>query len=616
VLLGGALIFASVLIAYWPALHGGFLWDDDSWTTNILGLLRDASGLRSMWFKPAALPQYYPLSATTFWLDYHLWGLNTLPYHVENVLLHATGALLFWRLLRRLEVPGAWLASAIFALHPLMVESAAWITERKNVLSIVLYLSAVLAYGRFARFWRASDAQGPEMPQLRRRGAYAIAFLLFAGALLAKTTAFSLPAVLLLICWWKRGRIRWREDVSPTLPFFATSIGLGQVTAWLEKNSVGATGPDWAISFPQRFFIAGRALWFYAGKLLWPADLCFVYPRWQLDAGSVALWAFPITAAGAILTLWLLRGRIGRGPATAALFFAGTLFPVLGFMNVYYMRYSFVCDHWTYLSSLGLIALGAALIVGIAQRAGHPAAAYGFAAVLLPLLGVMTWHQARAYRDLETLWRDTIEKNPGAWLAHNNLGLLLAAQGRNTEAELEYNEVLRLKPDSWTAHNDLGTLFSAEGRKAEAEAELNKALRLKPGDPDVHYNLANLFATTGRIREAIPHYEQAIELKPDDGDMHNNLGVAFYSIHQADAAVLQFRQAIRCKPESANFHCNLGNAFLAQHRLNEATREYMRALELNPDYAEPRVRLRSLEGNLRHGDERLPPGNTAVQPKP
>ena len=351
---GGVLLVLLTVLAYFPAWRAKFVWDDDSWTTDIVGLLSTISGLWHIWCQPTALQQYYPLTGTTFWLDYHLWGFWTLPYHVENVLLHAMAALLFWRLLRRLRVPGDWLAAAIFALHPVMVESAAWITERKNVLSLVLYLGALLAYGRFNGFWKEeNDPVTARIPPRRDWKAYALALVLFLGAMLAKTTAFSLPAVILLICWWKRGRIRWGADVLPTLPYFGLSMGLCGVTAWLESNHVGAKGPEWVISFGERSLIAGRAIWFYAEKLFWPSGLCFVYPRWHLNAGSMWQWVYPMSAVGTILSLWLMRGRIGRGPVAAALYFVGTLFPVLGFMNAYFMRFSFVCDHWVYLSSLG-----------------------------------------------------------------------------------------------------------------------------------------------------------------------------------------------------------------------------------------------------------------------
>ena len=449
-----------------------------------------------MWTDFTALQQYYPLAGTSFWIDYHLWGYDTFPYHVENVLLHALAALLFCALLRRLQVPGPWLAAAIFALHPMMTESAAWITERKNVLSLTLFLGALLAYGRFAQFWQtdanpATDAPGPLS---RPWSAYSLAWLLFLAALLAKATAFCLPPTLLLLCWWKRGRFRWRGDVLPTLPFFALAVGLGLVTAWLEKNHVGARGPDFDISFPQRCIIAGHALWFYAGKLIWPANLCFVYPRWQPDAASLSQWAWPITAAAVVLTLWLARRRIGRGPLTAILFFIGALFPLLGFMNGYFMRYSFVCDHWAYFSSLGFIALVAALIARITLILHVPRALDIFAAVFLPVLALLTWRQSAMYLDSKTLFQTTLERNPNANLDHDNLGLILFQEGHTDEAIAHFRRAVEIRPTSANAHNNLANALRQTGDVRGALQHYQKSLDLDPANPGTYGNLAWLLA--------------------------------------------------------------------------------------------------------------------------
>jgi len=382
-----ALLVVCTLLAYIPALGGQFVWDDDSWTTGIGDLLRNFSGLQSMWCRLTALQQYYPLSGTTFWIDYHLWGFRPLPYHIENVLLHAVASLLAWRLLERLKLPGAWLAAFIFALHPVMVESAGWITERKNVLSLSLYLGALLAYGRFTGFWGDDDSTTVKSGPHARRLSYVWALVLFPAAMLAKTTAFSLPPVLLLLGWWKLGRLRWREEIVPTLPFFAIAVGLGLATSWVERHHVGAGGAEWAFTFPQRCLIAGRALWFYFGKLLWPSNLCFVYARWRLDTTSLGQWAYPASALVVLLALWQARRRIGRGPLTAALFFVGTLSPLLGFINGYFMRYSFVCDHWVYLPSLGLIALGVGLLARAATKLRTPKLVILVGIIVLPVLG-------------------------------------------------------------------------------------------------------------------------------------------------------------------------------------------------------------------------------------
>ncbi len=567
-------------------MHGGFVWDDDSWTTGISSLLRDFSGLRTMWCQLTALQQYYPLSGTTFWLDYHLWGFWTLPYHVENVLLHAASAVLFWQLLRRLETPGAWLAGAVFALHPVMVESAGWITERKNVLSLVFYLGALLAYGRFNSFWKEDNGS-----RAQHRGAYGLALLLCLGALLAKTTAFSLPAVIVLIGWWKRGRIRWREDVLPMLPMFLLAISFCLMTSRLEKTHVGAQGPDFTLTFPERCLIAGRVPWFYIGKLLWPVNLCFVYPRWQPDPGSWQQWLYPAATVGMLVALWLARHRIGRGPVTAAFFFVGTLLPLLGFFNAYGMRYSFVWNHWVYLPSLGLIALAAALTARAAVVRRAPRAVYGVVAVVLVALGTLTWQQAHSYRDVETLWRDTLAKNPRCWMAHNNLGLVLVSLGRVPEAIAHYEQALRIRPDLAEVHCYLGIALMDSGRIPEAIEHFDQALRINPDLTDAHLNLGIALMRSDRIPEAIAHLQQALRLQPEYADAHLNLGIASYQTGKREEAVEHFQHALRINPDCAEAHCNLGVALKQSGRIPEAIAHYQQALRIKPDYAEAHFNL-------------------------
>jgi tetratricopeptide (TPR) repeat protein len=547
-------------------------------------------------------------------MDYHLWGFRPLPYHVENLLLHVLAALLFWGLLRRLQVPGAWLAGAIFALHPVMVESVAWITERKNVLSLALYLGALLAYLRYAQGmaggeWQVASGTPSSGPGAAGRGYptpdtrhpslfYGLAFFLFLAALLAKATAFSLPAVILLICWWKRGRIRWRTDILPTLPFFAMAIGLCLGTAWLEKNHVGAKGPEWVISFPERCLIAGRALWFYTGKLFWPANLCFIYPRWQLDASSSWQWLYPITAVGTLFTLWQTRARIGRGPLAAALFFVGTLFPVLGFMNAYFMRYSFVCDHWVYLSSLGLIALAAGLVVRAAEHLRIRPVLYGLAAVVLPVLAILTWRQCGIYADMETLWRDTLAKNPGAWLAQNNLGVVLWNQGKIQEAIGHFNEAVRIQPYSEETHHNLGLALVQQGKLEEAITHWKRALQIKPDYPEAHYNWGLALEQMGRNNDAIGQYEQALRLKPDLLAAHCNLGGVLMRQGRIQEAVEHYNEAVRILPNSAEAQNSLAMALWQAGQVKEAIAHWELALHIQPDYPEAQNSLAWLLATL------------------
>ncbi|HXD01076.1 MAG TPA: tetratricopeptide repeat protein [Verrucomicrobiae bacterium] len=550
----GCLLVLFVFLVYLPAMHGAFVWDDDSWTTNLLPFFHDFSGLGVIWIHPTAMQQYYPLTGTSFWLDYQFWHLWTTPYHVENVLLHAASAVLFWRLLVQLRLPGAWLAGAIFAIHPIMVESVAWITERKNVLSLAPYLGALLAYGKYAH-WEtiteeATPTSGKPRGKSRREFYYGIAFVLFLCALLAKTTAFSLPAVILLIGWWKRGQIRWRADMMPTLPFFAAGICLSTITGWLEKHHLGAQGADFALTFPQRCLATGHSFWSYLGNLFWPTRLCFVYPHWQPNPGLWWQWLFPATALAALLALWLARGRIGRGPATAMFFFVGTLFPVLGFMNAYGMAYSLIWDHWVYVSAPGIIALVGALVARAAESLRAPAVAYGFAAIVLPILALLTWRQAGMYTDEETLWRRTLAENPGSWLAHNDLGLLLMRQGHVDEAMEHYQDAIQFDTNAFQAFNNLGMAFAARGQVDDAIVNYRNAVKLNPKFSEAYYNLGVALMARGQSDEAIEAYRQAIQNKPAFVQALNNLGSALAARGEFGEAIDNYRKALAIDPNS------------------------------------------------------------------
>jgi tetratricopeptide (TPR) repeat protein len=652
---GGVVLVLGVLVVYLPALRGQFVWDDDSWTSNIVHLLRDFSGLREMWCRLTALQQYYPISGTTFWIDYHLWGFRALPYHVENVLLHALAALLAWRLLVRLRFPGAWLVAALFAFHPVMVESAGWITERKNVLSLTLYLGALLAYARFSGFLGSPSSPGAELEKAppfprseakgesrRRKGlgsgttaasivhpieaftgstnwpVFGLALVLFILAMLAKTTAFSLPPVLLLLAWWKGGRLRWREDILPTVPFFAVAISQGCVTAWVERHSLGTSGPEWSIPFPERCLIAGRALWFYAGKIFWPANLCFIYPRWEPDRHSLVQWLFPASAAAVVLALWLWRSRIGRGPVTGVLFFIGTLSPLLGFMNAYFMRYSFVCDHWTYLPSFGLITLGVGLLVHGAAKLNRPLLLPIVGTVLVVVLGVLTWRQTHMYRDMETLWRTTLAKNPKAAIAEINLAYLFYQKGNAPEAVVHFNKALELQPLSVDAHSNLAAALMTLGRLDEAISHLRRAIELQPTAANAHNNLGNALLRKGNASEAVVEFRKAIELGPDlhgggqynrlsnsslQAGRHYNLGNALIQNGEEDEAVAQFRIALQLQPSMAPAHVTIGRILLRKGLLDQAEAQFQGALSIRPGMAEAHLDLAAVQLQKRNPEK-------------
>ena len=310
-----------------------------------------------------------------------------------------------------------------------------------------------------------------------RWGYYWLAFAFFVCAVLSKTVTCTLPAAILVLIWWKRGRVGWR-DVCPLVPFCVVGAALGWTTAWIEKYRAGAEGTEWGYGFAERLLIAGRAVWFYAAKLALPAKLTFIYPRWNIDAGQWWQWLFPLAAVTAAVALWVWRRRIGRGPLAAMLFFVGTLGPALGFVNVYPMRYSFVADHFQYLASAGLIAAAvAAAATVVKQRTVRIVSGV----VVIALFSVLTARQGQIYHDQETLWRDTLAKNPDCWMAHNNLGVLLAARGDLPAARAEYQAALRIKPDVYDPYNNLGNLMETGGPDGESRDRISAVVADRAG---------------------------------------------------------------------------------------------------------------------------------------
>jgi tetratricopeptide (TPR) repeat protein len=593
-LLWAGIIVLLTLLAYIPAMRGGYIWDDNAHITDNAAL-RSSDGLAKIWFDPKVLPQYYPLVHTTFWVEYHVWQLHPFGYHLVNVLLHAFNAILLLLVLRYLRVPGAWLAAAFFALHPVHVESVAWITERKNVLSGFFYLSSALAYFRFANVTGdlADTSLSSDIDPLtstkdgRSWGLYAFSLFLFVCALLSKTVTCSLPAAILLVLWWKQARIYWR-DILTLIPYFVVGALFGLTTVWLEKYQVGAYGEEWALSFLDRCLVAGRALWFYAGKLLWPHNLTFIYPRWLIDAGVWWQYLFPAAALAVISIVWVIRRRMGKGPFVAVAFFAGTLLPALGFFDVYPMRFSFVADHFQYLASIGLIALAAASMTAFFERLGPRQSTIGFVVCMAVVFafGVLVWKQSTIYGDAETVYRDTISKNPHAWMAHYNLGVLLVNRGRSDEVMGHFSEALRLQPDDADAHYNLGVALEKQGRLEEAMAHFSEAVRLRPDYADAHYSMAVILARQSKFEEAISHYSQALRVNPNSAEAHNNLGVALFSLGKLDKAIEHYRTALKLDPNFGKAHNNLGNALIQKGKLDEAIAHYSRALEIRAPYPE------------------------------
>ncbi|HEX8521675.1 MAG TPA: tetratricopeptide repeat protein [Tepidisphaeraceae bacterium] len=573
-----ALLIALVVLPYLPSLRNGWIWDDDYYIT-ANPTLTSLDGLRRIWFEIGAVPQYYPLVHTTFWVEHHLWGTRPLGYHLDNILLHALGAILLWRLLARLNVPAPWAAAALWAVHPLQVESVAWATERKNVLCGVFLFASLIAYLRF-------DTS-------RSTRHYLTACALFLLALLSKTIACSMPAVVLVILWWKRPTLRWR-DIFPLIPLLIVGAAMGILTGWMEREVVGARGPEWSIPFLSRCIIAGRAIWFYLGKLLWPWPLMFVYPRWEV-APKPALLLFPLSVLMALIILIAQRNRWGRAPAAAALIFIGTLFPALGFVNTLPMRYSFVADHFQYLSGAAVIAgLASILSVMLPRRA-----AMILCCTAIALFSILSLHHSRAFANAETLWRDTLARNPSAWIAHNNLGVILLERNDLPGATGHFQSALNLKPDHPEARLNLGMVAEKQQHWDDAVRWYHDALEVRPDYPEAYYNLGGVLAKQNELPQAIKAYQRALALKPSYPQARRNLAILLNRIGASVASQDDLPQAqsilldaLRADPDLVDAHVNLGIVLEKQGKFDSAQEQYRAALKLDPINTRARQRLR------------------------
>jgi tetratricopeptide (TPR) repeat protein len=586
------------LVAYLPSFPGGFIWDDDAHVT--APDLRSMDGLRRIWLEPGATAQYYPLLHTVFWVEYKLWGSAPLGYHLVNVALHIGAAFLLFRGLRRLEIPGAELAALVFALHPVHVESVAWITELKNTLSAVFYLAAIVVYTRF--------------DETRDKRSYGWALALFVLALSSKTVTATLPAALLVILWWRRGALKWSRDVYPVVPMLILGAVAGLHTAWMERAVFGAEGAEFNLTFAERLILAGRVPWFYLSKLLWPVDLTFIYPRWEIRQTAGWQYLFPTATLLTFAGLFAWRRR-SRAPLAGALYFVGTLFPVLGFFNVYPFRYSFVADHFQYLASLGVIVPVTAWAVRRWAAAGQSQRRMGTAlgVVLLGALTVLSYRQSATYASVETLYQTTIARNPACWMAHNNLGAILLEQGRFNEAVEHLQEGLRYKSDDAGVYNNLGTALFRLGKLNDALDQYQRAVQLQPDYPDAHYNLANALAELDRIDDAVAHYTQALRLKPDYAEAHYNLANTLLGQGRGVEATEHYQQAVRFAPGDADIHSALAGVLAQQGRLPEAATHYQHAVRLRPNFPTAHFNLANTLLHLGYDTEAVAHYRTAAE---
>lgn len=607
-----ALLLGMMVVgSYIPAMSGGFVWDDTVFTEE--PLVREWDGIWKIWFSPGEIKNeghYWPLVYTSFWLEHKLWGFAPMGYHAVNVLLHTLICLLLWRILLMLAVPGAWLVAAVFAVHPLHVESVAWVIERKDLLSGLFYLAAIQVWLRFT-----------EAP---KRGRYLLALGLFGAAMLSKSIAVTLPVALAILVWWKKGGVSW-TDARRLAPFFgvAAFIALADLQFYQGREEVSL-----GYSLAERALIASRALWFYAGKLIWPTDLAVIYPHWDVRVGSLLAWAWPVAAYALASTLWLCRHRIGRGPLAGLAYFAVTLAPVLGFVDYGYMQFSFVADRYQYLGGIGVIAV----VVGAAAYGAGKAPANingilrGVAAIVLTLLASLTWRHAGIYRDPVTFFSHIVSLNPQARDAHLNLCAELIEVGRSQEGLDACLIAKDQRPEVPSVHANSGLALIRLGRYDEAGRSLRRALEIDPKHKIALQNTAVLLMQRGDYSLAAEKYRETLAIDPDFVMAHGGLGEALFVLERYEEAIAAATTALDLGPEApirGALHRLLGRSNRALGRFDPAERHFRSALELEPQDAAPLFELSRLrreqqrseeaEDYLRRARDLLPSDTSALQ---
>lgn len=584
--LWGAALAAIVAGCSFPALSAGFVLDDVIFSES--PAIRAWSGLWNIWFSPAELEgekHYWPILYTTFWLEHKLWGITPLGAHLVNVLLYLVSVLLLWRLLRHLSVPGAWAVAAVFAVHPMHVDSVAWAIGRKDLLSGLFYIAAALCWIRSIGGLDESRGRPPDSIRVSRPGFYSAALGLFAAALLSKSVAVTLPVALAILLWWKRGRVTlgdgWR-----IAPFFVVALVIS--LADLAYYTSGREFP-FDYSFPERTLIAGRALWYYVGKLVWPADLAVFGPLWDIDTADLLAWAYVIAAVAVAALLWFGRHRLGRGPLAGALLFAVTLSPVLGFVDYAGMRISFVADRYAYLAGIGVISVlvGAAACGATRLRNPGRIAASAVLVAVLAVFGKLSWEHAQVYRDRITFYEHIVSFYPGAQSMQRNLAVALNDARRPTEALAASRLELKRSPDSPWAHNTHGITLLKLNRLDEAEKSFIRALELDSSHKNALFNLADTLRRQERFVESIRWYRERLDADPEFAQAHAGLGAVLFHLRQYAAAVRSLERAVDLRPDAVTvptLHF-LAETLRKLQRNEEAIERYRDVLRIDPGFA-------------------------------
>ena len=512
-LLRSLLIVAAGFWVFSPALQGDWLMDDDFYLTQN-ALVGDPARLWKIWFAPGSLLEYYPIEASAQAVQWHFWHLHTLGYHLTNVILHVIGALLVWRLLAKFGLRLAWLGGFIFAIHPAVVESVAWISEFKNTLSLPPFLLAMCAWIDFEEHGRRRD--------------YLLSLGLFLVAMLCKISMAPFPFVILLYAWWKRGRIGM-SDLKNAAPFFLISVVLGLTTIfagiWFRQAHLQSAANPPIGDFLTHVALAGQSIAFYFSKAVLPIGMIPIYPQWSIKSHSLLSFLPWIVLAVTIFYLREHRASWGRHALLGVGFFLLNLAPFIGFNSVTYMEFTWVMDHFLYIPIIGLIGLAVAALgkiedqISISLRRALDVTV----AVGLALLAWESYDYAAIFIGPETLWTYTLERNTMCYLPYNNLGNVMLETDRIPQAIENYKKALELHPGMVEAHNNLGLAYFKMDQIPESIAEYEEALKYNPHFAVAHANLGNVYSREGRVKEAIEQYEEALRTEPRNGDALTNL---------------------------------------------------------------------------------------------
>ena len=481
-------------------------------------------------------------------------------------------ALLVWRLLAKFGLKSAWLGGLIFAVHPMMVESVAWISELKNTLSLPPFLLAMCAYIDYEERGRKKD--------------YYKALAFFLVAMLCKISMATFPAIILVYVWWKKGRIGSRDFLA-SIPFFVISLVLGLVTILcgsLYRQHEFETPPVVEIAgFFSRVTLAGQTLSFYFAKCFFPVGPLPVYPQWKIDPSSPIQFLPWLVLIGVLYVLWKERSSWGRHLLLGVGFFILLLVPFLGFISVSYMSFTWVMDHFLYIPIIGLIGIvvaGFESTDGLLSTRFHPGS--GILPVMVGLLAVEAHWYAEAFTSNETLWTYTVERNPDSWLARDDLGNALRQAGELDKARMQYEYALKLNPDLPDLYSNLASVLAPLGRVPEAVEALNQALERDPDHPEANNNLGIILAKSGYISEALIHFEKALSRRPLYAVAHNNMGNTLLQVGRTSEAVDQYAFTVTIRPDFVGAHCNMGIALEKLGRISEAEEQFQIVLNLDP----------------------------------